>query len=64
MSEFFANTEPSFIFSLMLLHCLIGLTAGIVADTKGYFFPLWLLIGIIGGTFGLIASLTLKSKNV
>lgn len=64
MSEFFISTYPNFIFSLMLLHCLIGLTAGIVADTKGYFFPLWLLIGIIGGTFGLIASLTLKSKNV
>lgn len=64
MFDFFINTDPIVVFFLMLLHCLIGLTAGIVADTKGYFFPLWLFIGIIGGTFGLIASLTLKSKNV
>jgi hypothetical protein len=64
MSEIFLNPNPNFVFYLILLHCLIGLTAGIVADTKGYFFPLWLLIGLIGGTFGLIGSLTLKSKNI
>jgi hypothetical protein len=64
MFDFFINTDPIFVFFLMLLHCLIGLTAGIVADTKGYFFPLWLFLGIIGGTFALITSLTLKSKNV
>jgi hypothetical protein len=64
MSEIFTNLDHNIVFSLMLLHCFIGLAAGIVADTKGYLFPLWLLIGIIGGTFGLIASLNLKSKNV
>lgn len=64
MSEIFANFDPNFIFALMLLHCFIGFTAAIIADTKGYFFPLWLVIGLIGGTFGLIASLNLKPKNI
>ncbi|MBL1210391.1 hypothetical protein [Geminocystis sp. GBBB08] len=63
MSEIFTNIDPNLVFSLMLLHCLIGLTAGIIADSKGYFFSLWLLIGIMGGTFALIASINLKSKN-
>ena len=57
------NPDPNFVFWLMLLHCLIGLSASIVADSKGYSFPLWLLIGSIGGTFGLIASLRLPKKS-
>lgn len=64
MLEILMNLDPNVVFSLMVLHSLIGLIAGIIADTKGYFFPLWLLIGLIGGTFGLIASLTLKPKNI
>ena len=55
--------DPNFVFWLMLLHCLIGLSASIVADTKGHDFALWLLIGLIGGTFGLIASIRLPKIN-
>ncbi|WP_373479868.1 hypothetical protein [Geminocystis sp.] len=62
MSEIFINLDANFIFVLMLLHCFIGLCAGIVADIKGYSFLLWLLIGLTGGTFALIASLRLQSK--
>ena len=64
MSEIFSNPDPNFVFWLMLLHCLIGLSAAIVADSKGYSFSVWLLIGFLGGTFALIASLILKSKFV
>lgn len=62
MTEIFNHPDPNLVFFLMLLHCLIGLSAGIIADNKGYSFPLWLSIGTIAGTFGLIASLTLKKK--
>ena len=57
------NPDPNFVFWLMLLHCAIGFTASIVADSKGHSYPLWLLIGLIGGTFGLIASLRLQKLN-
>ncbi|AUC60869.1 hypothetical protein AA637_06760 [Cyanobacterium sp. HL-69] len=60
MLDLITNPSPNVIFLLALLHCFIGLSAGIVADTKGYSFALWLLIGAIAGTFGLIASLRLK----
>ncbi|WP_069790669.1 hypothetical protein A5482_005035 [Cyanobacterium sp. IPPAS B-1200] len=60
MLNLITHPEPNVIFLLALLHCFIGLSAGIVADTKGYSFALWLLIGAIAGTFGLIASLRLK----
>lgn len=58
MLEIMTNSEPSLVFALMLLHCLIGLVTAIVADSKGYSFALWLGIGLIGGTIGLIFSLT------
>ncbi|BAQ65445.1 hypothetical protein GM3709_2210 [Geminocystis sp. NIES-3709] len=56
------NFDPNFVFLLMLLHCFIGLTAAIIADTKGHSFPLWLIIGVIGGSFGLIASIKVQPK--
>lgn len=62
MPDIFSNPDPNLVFWLMLLHCFVGLSATIIADSKGYSFPLWLLIGCLGGTFGLIASLILKSK--
>ncbi|MGY6529322.1 MAG: hypothetical protein ACXITR_05285 [Cyanobacterium sp.] len=60
MLNLITHPSPNAVFLLALLHCFIGLLAGIVADTKGYSFALWLLIGAIAGTFGLIASLRLK----
>ena len=62
MGELFTLPEPSLVFLLMLLHCLIGLSAAIVADQKGYPFTLWLIIGLIGGTIALIAALFLSPK--
>ncbi len=63
MLNLITNPDPNFVFLMMLLHCFVGLAAGIIADTKGYSFALWLLIGTIGGTFGLIASVILKPKT-
>lgn len=60
MLNFIINPDPNIVFVLALLHCFIGLLAGIVADIKGYSFALWLLIGAIAGSFGLLASLRLK----
>ncbi len=57
------NPSPESFFLLMLLHCLIGLMAGIVADTKGYSFLNWLIIGLIGGTIALIFSIRLPKLN-
>lgn len=54
MINLLTNPNPTFVFWLMLLHCLIGLCAAIIADRKNRSFPLWLLIGIIGGTLSLI----------
>lgn len=62
MWENFLSPDAASIFWLMLLHCLIGLTAGIVADSKGHFFLLWFLIGLIGGTIALIISIRLPVK--
>lgn len=63
MFDFITNLDASFIFWLMLLHCLIGLTAAIIADQKGYSFVLWLIIGLMGGTFGLIFALSKPLKS-
>lgn len=63
MIDIFYSPDPNLVFYLILLHCLIGLTAAIVADSKGYSFLIWLGIGAIAGTFALIASLTLKRQS-
>jgi hypothetical protein len=64
MLNILSNSSPNLVFWLILLHCVIGLSAGIIADTKGYSFPVWLFIGEIGGTVALIASIALKSKFI
>lgn len=63
MTDILNSPDPNLVFWLMLLHCLIGLSAAIVADNKGYSFLFWLGIGTLAGTFGLIASLILKNKT-
>lgn len=63
MTDLLSNQNPNFIFWLMLLHCIIGLLAAIVAEQKGYSFLFWLFIGLIGGTFGLITALFKPVKS-
>jgi uncharacterized membrane protein len=63
MMDLLSNQDPNFVFWLMLLHCIIGLLAAIVAEQKGRSFLLWLFIGLIGGTFGLISALFLPAKS-
>ena len=48
---------------LMVLHCVVGTAAGLVAKRKGKNFPLWLGLGLIGGTFALIAALLVTSEE-
>ena len=49
---------------LATAHCLIGITATVIAYRKGYSFGRWLAIGLIGGTPAFIAALLLKSQKV
>lgn len=63
MINLLTNPEPNFVFWLILLHFIIGLLAAIVADQKGHSFSLWLLIGAIGGTLGLIWALLTPAKK-
>jgi hypothetical protein len=44
------------------LHCLIGGIATIIAGLKGYRLGAWLLLGLIGGTFALVAAIALQEK--
>ncbi len=54
--------EPGNLYLLLGLHCLIGVTAAIIAQKKGLNFRLWLILGLIGGTVVLVAAL-LKKDN-
>ncbi|WLT39173.1 hypothetical protein NON20_05875 [Synechocystis sp. B12] len=44
-------------------HCLLGLTATVIAYGKGRNFRRWLAIGLIGGTPALVAAIVLKSQK-
>jgi hypothetical protein len=48
---------------LTVLHCAVGTAAGLLAKSKGKNFPLWLLFGLIGGTFALIAAFLVPSTQ-
>jgi len=48
----------SLTYGLMLLHCLVGLVAAMVAQRKGYDLGRWLVAGVVGGTPVLILALT------
>lgn len=52
------------VFSLMMvLHCIIGSVAALVARRKGLNFGLWLVLGWIGGTVALIAACLAKGEK-
>jgi|GEM_PF-1473115 len=57
------NLDPNTFYFLMTLHGIIGTTAAIIAQQKGHNFGLWIIIGLIGGTPALIASLLIKRKE-
>ncbi|VXD11536.1 conserved exported hypothetical protein [Planktothrix serta PCC 8927] len=57
-------TNPAMIFSLAILHGVIGAIAAFVAQQKGRSYPRWLIIGLIGGTPALIVALLLKPTSV
>ena len=47
---------------LMVLHCVIGVAAAIVAQQRGLSFRRWIWIGLLGGTIALIAALRKPSN--
>jgi hypothetical protein len=47
---------------LMILHCVIGVMAAVVAQQRGLSFRRWIWIGLLGGTIALIAALRSPSK--
>jgi hypothetical protein len=55
--------DPAF-YPLIIFHCFVGGVAAILAKQKGYNFWLWLPIGLIGGTFSLMAVLVMKEKVI
>ncbi|MEL7313489.1 MAG: hypothetical protein AAFN08_00880 [Cyanobacteria bacterium J06559_3] len=49
--------------TMMVLHCVVGLTATRVASRKGADTAKWLLWGLIGGTVALITALKLPPRS-
>jgi hypothetical protein len=38
----------------MIVHCLVGISAALLAKSKGYQFNHWIIGSLIGGSFALI----------
>jgi 4-amino-4-deoxy-L-arabinose transferase-like glycosyltransferase len=51
------------VYPLLTFHCLIGGIAALVAKQKGYNFWLWLILGIIGGTFAFMGIILMNNKE-
>lgn len=51
------------LYLMLNLHCLIGGIAAVIARRQGRNLGVWLIIGLIGGTFALIAVLLMKDKK-
>jgi hypothetical protein len=56
------DLPPQWYLLPLTLHCLIGITAAIVAYQKGLNLKRWIVIGIIGGTPALIAAIAAKPR--
>jgi hypothetical protein len=50
----------STLYLLLSVHCLNGVIAAIVAQSKGRNLSKWLVLGLIGGTVALVAAIALK----
>jgi VIT1/CCC1 family predicted Fe2+/Mn2+ transporter len=51
------------VYGLMILHCIIGGFAAVIAKSKGFHFGKWIILGLIGGTPALIAVCFLRSQQ-
>jgi hypothetical protein len=60
MSNFYL--DPAF-YPLLLFHCSIGAIATLIAKQKGYNQWLWLIFGLIGGTFAFMTILLMKKRD-
>ncbi|MBE9169641.1 hypothetical protein IQ238_19630 [Pleurocapsales cyanobacterium LEGE 06147] len=55
--------DPAF-YPLLIFHSFTGGLAALLAKQKGYNLLLWLILGVIGGTFSLMAVLAMKEKAI
>lgn len=46
-----------------IVHTVAGFRAASIATQKGYAYPQWLVIGLIGGSFALLWSRRLSDRN-
>ncbi len=53
----------STVYWLFTFHCFIGGVAAVIAKSKGRNLILWLLLGLLGGTFAFVFALFLKSNK-
>jgi hypothetical protein len=63
MPEFPWSTDGRTLLVLGVAHCVIGLTAAIVAQRRGRRLTYWLVLGFIGGTAALVAAALLPGMN-
>ncbi|MGP1375216.1 MAG: hypothetical protein ACTS3T_20475 [Almyronema sp.] len=57
-----AAPNQALLYTLLLLHCVMGMIAALVAQRKHLNFSLWFAWGIIGGTLALVTALNARSK--
>ncbi|MGL5511034.1 MAG: hypothetical protein ACRC2J_02255 [Microcoleaceae cyanobacterium] len=48
---------------LMIVHCLVGISAALLAKSKGYQFNHWIIGSLIGGSFALILAAVAHNQN-
>ncbi|HEY9814900.1 MAG TPA: hypothetical protein V6D20_03730 [Candidatus Obscuribacterales bacterium] len=63
MPELPWSTDGSTILVLAVLHCVIGVTAALVAQRRGRRLGNWLILGLIGGTAALVAACFVPAKR-
>jgi hypothetical protein len=61
MSNFYL--DPAF-YPLLFFHCSIGAIATLIAKQKGYNQWIWLIFGLIGGTFAFMTILLMKDRDL
>lgn len=50
------------IYIMLVLHCVIGVGAAILAQRKGFDYGVWLVWGLVGGTAALVHAAIAKPR--
>ncbi|NJL86935.1 MAG: hypothetical protein HC886_14755 [Leptolyngbyaceae cyanobacterium SM1_1_3] len=51
------------LYTLLLLHCTMGLIAALLAQRKHLNFSIWFIWGMVGGTLALVTALAVPAKS-